>query len=461
MGEIAEYEQRKQKAEEASYFNSAALKMMKVTNDFQSKLKTIPDKEIVDQWGETSAHMKQTIADDPDFKAMRPRAQQKLRLHMDMWQGQSSGEFQRQADVLGSQRRVATLNATIAQFAKSGDEKMMANANAAIDATLKAGDLTPEQADQKRSMLPQLFQTSQADNLIEHAANLAWHKLNEGGFPDIKDEATRISLENKALGRWNANMVKKYQEIRKNQEAGKIYSKKELNDLAAAEELKGSSIKEALDAQGGEIAPEDIKANVSRVHDMILDIPKDASDDERMQHRLNIMASKEYQALPNPIKKQFDGDLKAGKSELPEVHRTQAEEMKRTFEDVVGLVPTGNTNQRAAPFIEGGLKKLETMPVAEIREKFGRHATREQLTKQEARREELARDWYADGQAKYRAWAQSKKGQEATPVDAEAMRVSLGFGTYSSPIGVARDFQDKKIDEATAKKLLAARFDIE
>jgi hypothetical protein len=256
-------------------------------------------------------------------------------------------------------------------------------------------------------------------------------------------------------------MVKKYQEVRKNQEAGHIYTKKELNGLADAEELKGSSIKEALDAQGGEVAPEDIKANVSKVHDMILEMPKDASPEQQEQARLDIISSQEYQHIPNPVKKQFDGDLKAGKSELPEIHRTQAEMMKQTFEQVSGLVPTRSQNIHAAPFIEGGMKKLETMPQADFNAAFRHQGTRQQILQREGRREEAARDWYADAQTQYRSWATSKKGQEAKPAEAEAERVRLGFGTYGTVQDVIRDFQAGKMDSATCKKVGFIRFGIE
>lgn len=460
VGAVAEYEQKKQKAEEIYAYNMTSLGLQKLHTDFLHNVRAQPDTEIVPNWTNAATQWKQNQIEQYGPR-LSPKAKLGLSINLDQGIGEATAKFQVLADQLGSSRRESAAVANWNEFLKSGDPAMSKKAKAALDLAVKAGDMTPEKRDFYVDQIPTVMETYQAKNMIDHAANKAFHKLDEGGFPNIKNETTRAALETEALRRWNTNMVAKYQDVRKQQEAGKVFTKKELSGMADREEIKGSSIKEALDAQGGEIAPEDIKANSSKVKDMILDIPKNADDTDRQQAITDIYSSKEYQALPNRIKKEFDGDLKAGKTQLNEIHKTQAQMMKETFNEVQGLVPTGNRNQRAAPFVEGGLKKVETMDEGTFKAAFGHNVKRKDVMEAETRRENLARQWYANAQDQYYSWAQTQQGAKAKPAEAEAERVRLGFGQYSTPQDIAHDFQGGKIDQNMARQLLAIRFGIQ
>ena len=460
LGLVADYEEHKQKAEENYAFNMVLLSGQKLHADFLSKVKAMPDQEIVNNWHTATGEWRSNQMEQWP-KDMSPEAKQLLNIKMDQFVGTSAAGFQGMADLLAQKRRVGAADALGDEFLKTGDPDNMARAIAAQQNLVRQGDQTQDEMNAKVQTYPQVLDIHQAQNLASQAPNLAFHKMEEGGFKNIKDENVRLSLQGKFYAAWRRDMTIRYQDIRKQQEGGKIYTKKEFTDMADREEIEGSSIKASLDAQGGEVNDEDIKANVSRVHDMILGLPKDGSEEERQIAVAEIFASEAYQALPNRAKKEFDGDLKQGESSLPPLHRTQAAEMKRTFEEVTGLVPTLNTNQRMAPFIEGGIKKIETMPEADLRQAFGRHGTRQQILQREARRETAARAWYGDAQQQYMSWAKTKKGQEATPQEADAERVRLGFGTYGTVLDVVRDFQAGKIDAATCKKIAFVRFGME
>jgi hypothetical protein len=92
---------------------------------------------------------------------------------------------------------------------------------------------------------------------------------------------------------------------------------------------------------------------------------------------------------------------------------------------------------------------------------FGHNVKRKDAMEFEARRENLARQWYANAQDQYYSWAQTQQGAKAKPAEAEAERVRLGFGQYSSPQDIAHDFQSGKVDQSMARQLLAIRFGIE
>jgi len=304
------------------------------------------------------------------------------------------------------------------------------------------------------------LQENQVRNGIQADAQKTLDKIDDGAYDKVPENAL-LALRRQAEVRVATNRKAKYNELRTAQDKGKIYTKKELTEMADRKEIEGSSVKSILDAQGGQIAPEDIKRNLSEVRDMIQKIPVDESEDDRMIQTASIMSSEAYQNLPNHIKGAMDQELKTGKTNLPPLHHTQAEMMRQTFEQVGTLVPTRNQNIRAAPFIEGGLKKLETMSQADFNAAFRHQGTRQQILQREARREEAARDWYADAQTQYYNFARSKAGQQAKPAEAEAERVRLGFGTYGTVQDLVRDFQAGKIDAATCKKVGFIRFGIE
>ena len=456
---VADYEERKRKAEEVYVTNMASLSFQKLQTDYQHQAETMPDEEIVKNWNETASAWKQDTINQYAPK-LSPRAKQALTIFADKGIGSATAGFQEMADLRAHKRRESAAVSNAMEFLKSGNPDKMAQADKALTLAVNAQDMTPEKADYYRSQFPSVLQQNQIRNGIEKNAAKTVHDIDDGKFDKVP-ENTLLSLRRQAEAQWNKNKVAKYQDIRKQQSEGKVFTRDELNKMADADDISGSSIDPILKAQKGDVPDDEVQANISKVHDMILDIPHGASADDRLMATAKIHASKEYQSLPNEVKKDFDESLKEGKTTLPDLHRKQAEMMKRTFEDVSELAPTLNRNIHASPFVSGGLKKIETMSDADFKAAYGHHVKRQDVMKREAAREEQARDWYADAQQQYISWARSPLGQKATPAQAEEERVRLGFGTYSSVLDVVRDFQAGKIDSATCKKIGLIRFGVE
>src|SRR5208282_3787690 len=99
--------------------------------------------------------------------------------------GMATGEFQGIADKLGIKRRVGAGDTNSLKFLQSGDPAKMTNAIAVQQAMVGVKDQSQEEMDAKVKKYPETLEISQAENLIEHAPNLAFHKLHEGDFKNI------------------------------------------------------------------------------------------------------------------------------------------------------------------------------------------------------------------------------------------------------------------------------------
>ena len=429
IGLVQEYEERKRKAEEAGFFNKTSIALMSATSTFRHGIKTIPDAEIVPNWTTASAAVKQTQLEDPGFQKMSPKAQRELRMQLDKWQGQSTGEFQLAADRLGSQRRHATAIAASREFLKSGDPALVRNAETSLDAAVRVGDMTAEQADFYKAQFPGILQANQIRNGIDANAVNTLHAIDDGKFPDVTPN-TLLSLRRQAEAQVNRNKVGAYQDIRAQQAKGRIYTKQELTDMADSEKIEGSSIDAILKAQKGDVTEDENLAAASRVHDAILDIPRNASPDQRLDSVVKIHGSKDYQSLTEQQKKDFDGALKPEKeSGMQPIHRTQLAMMKEDF---------GEIDRRAR------------MDPKDFRNKYGRRETQPNL--------DDVRLKYAKAQQEYIDWASSPKGQKATPEEATAERERLGYGRYQTKEDVRAALQAGKINRETAKQILAEQF---
>ena len=67
---------------------------------------------------------------------------------------------------------------------------------------------------------------------------------------------------------------------------------------------------------------------------------------------------------------------------------------------------------------------------------------------------------YATAAKEYNEWSRTKKGQEATPQQADDERERLGFGRYSSTADVYAAVKAGKLDRGTAKGILLRQFGI-
>ncbi len=183
MGVVSDYEQRKQKAEEAAGFNAASITLNKATADYQHNLKMMPDKDIVPQWQQTSQKVKDDLLKTTE--GWSGPAKRKFSQTLDTWQSDSTIQFQVAGDHLASQRRKATAIAASQEFLQTGDESLMGNAKAALTTAKNAGDMTQAEYDQHVSALTRGLQTNQILNGIESDPVATLRDIDAGEFKDV------------------------------------------------------------------------------------------------------------------------------------------------------------------------------------------------------------------------------------------------------------------------------------
>ena len=314
---------------------------------------------------------------------------------------------------------------------KSGDEEVLPRAEAALKLAVKAGDMTQDKMNSYVDRFPGVLQENQIRNGIVHNAVATRDGIDDGKYPDVPP-TSRDALRKEAEAKINKDQIASYKDIRRQQSEGKLFTRKELNDMADAEKISGTSIDEILKAQKGEIGEQDNAVAASKVHDAILDIPTNATPVQRLDAVVKIHGSKDYQSLTEQQKKDFDGALKPEKEPGNPIHRTQMEMMKKAFED---------------------REKQSEMAPADYRAKYGH--------KLKQPNEESERIRYARAQQSYVDWTKTKKGAEATPDEASAERERLGFGEYHTAEDVKAALKAGKIERSMAKQILAGQFGIE
>ena len=202
---IEGYELRKRKAEEVYAHNMASLSLQKMTGDFRSKIKTMPDQEIVPTWEKQAQAWKDSQLSQYGA-TMTPRTKKNFGMMLDMGVGDARIEFQVQADKLGSQRRESAARANFEEFVKTGDPAMAEKAKTAINLAVRAGDMTPEMQSELIAQIPQRLAVAQAGTMIQHAPGVALQKLAAGDWPEIKDEKVRSQMETLAKNQQNDNL---------------------------------------------------------------------------------------------------------------------------------------------------------------------------------------------------------------------------------------------------------------
>jgi hypothetical protein len=436
LGIVQEYEERKRHAEEAAFNSRSAMVMLNATTANSATLKKQDDQQIVDNWTKTSAAVKQTLKDDPDFAKMSPRAQAKLKAKMDIWQGKSTSLFQEKADMLGSKRRARTAIGAKNAFAKTGDDKFKTNAIAALDAQHKAGDLTNEQYNDQVAGLDSDFERGKILNGIDANAYATLQKINAGGYKHIS-ETEMNTLKNAAEKQ--VNFVQKTtgdeaiaDYVRTNIPA----DPKTLQDKVKAGTLTGDFVKSynaMVSRKGLDEARDQQSLLLMEAHD--LDVG--ASDNPEKDIRaIRDDAAKLPPTLQRPIVTYLDQKMKQaqrqGTSEETPVVKTQLELMKQTFDK---------------------RQQMGELDKADFRSKYGSKVPQPVVEAERLR--------YAKAQQQFLEWSQSPKGTKAGPEEAAAERERLGFGQYQSKYDVVASFQAGRIDASTTRTILASQFGIQ
>ncbi len=157
-GSLVDYEKRKQKSEEAYFFNKTFINLDKTTSTFARQMKGMNDQQIVPTWQGVAQQAQAGIKDDPEYQQMSKPAQDRLQLHLSRWQADSTSGFQQDADVRASTRRWSTALAAMNQSLNT-DPTNLDRATAILKA--QKADAPPGQYDHMVSQLPAMAEVHQ------------------------------------------------------------------------------------------------------------------------------------------------------------------------------------------------------------------------------------------------------------------------------------------------------------
>ena len=461
MSVVAEYEMRKQKAEETATFNSTSIKMLNATTAFAHTLKTQDDQKIVENWTQTSGGLRDIIKDDPSYKNMRPVAQRKLDAKIGLWQADSTASFQGIADKMGSQRRAQTAIQAKRAFAKTGEDRFKNNAVAALDAQRRAGDLTPQAYDDEIATMDEEFEKNQILNGIDNDPYATLQKINAGGYKNVA-EVDLNQLRNTAERQTNfiqrstggdlindfstTGIPKTAEELKQLKNVGKITGEfvRNYNAMVERRDYKIAEDKQALllnDLRDANLADSDNpEKDVRQITDEAASLPP------QLQKAIHNVA---------------DSRLKeVRKGQEKNLHSTQLDLMRQSYEESTGrILISPRTDTEPARRAES-LDWIKSMDDKKFEAEFGEDADRDEVMKTAGNYLKSEKLRYAKAQKDYVSWSQTKKGQEASPQEAADERERLGFGRYTSTDDVAASYKAQKIDRATAKEILHRQFGI-
>lgn len=122
--QIADYEHRKQQANEAAFFTKSFITWDKTTASFAKAAKGLDPQDIVPQWSDQVAALKNQTQDDPEYARMTKAAQNKLNDHFEQVTAGATAGFQMESDVRQSAQRWSTALAGVNQSLTTDPENM-------------------------------------------------------------------------------------------------------------------------------------------------------------------------------------------------------------------------------------------------------------------------------------------------------------------------------------------------
>ena len=461
LGVVADYEMRKRKAEETAFFTKSSVVMLNTFTDGLHTLKKQPDDQIVPNWVQRTQATKDTIKNDADFAKMSPAAQRKLLLQIDSWAGESTATMQKQADLLGSDRRAKTAIQAKKAYAKTGDDAYKKNALAALDAQNKAGDLSDDAYKDEVASLDSDFERNKILNGIDADPYATLKDINAGKFKDVSEQELG-TLRNQAekqvafVQRSTASDL-----INDFQMTNQPKDKAELQQLVKTGKVTGEFVKNygaMVEHRDHEQAVNNQALILNKLRDMDL---SNSDNPEKDVRKIIDEAASLPPALQKEIHAVADSRIKAAqKGQATEIHAQQLEEMRAAHEQSMGrilITPASDTEPaRRAESVES----IERMDDEKFFANFGDNVTRAQVLKTAKEFEASEKLRYANAQKAFINWTKTKKGAEATPQQAADERERLGFGRYSSTADVAASFKAGKIDVGTAKEILHRQFGV-
>jgi hypothetical protein len=434
LGVVAEYEEKKRKAEEAYVFNSSSLSFQKMHTEFLHNVKKTPDEQIVPDWTAATQAWRQSQLDQYG-KKLSNRAMASFQQNIDSAIGGSTAKFQVVADQLGTQRREGAAVANWNEFLKTGDPAMAAKAEGALRLAVNAGDMTQDKMDFYTSQIKPVLQENQILNGIDHDPFQTLKGIKDGKYPDVPENKLS-TLRNTAEKQVDYNQRTTSADL--TNEFGMTNVPKtdrELQDLKKAGKITGTYV-ENYKKMVARSEYKDAENNQALMLNKMRDLDLSDSDNPEKDVR---QITDEAASLPPQLQKEIhalgDSKLKAAKKgestvEQP-IHKTQLDLMRNTFDE------------------RQGMAKLSK---ADFRSKYG-HAAMQPDAESERLR-------YAKAQKAYIDWSHTKKGAEATPEMASAERERLGFGEYKSATDVKMALKAGRLDRGLAKEILASEFGI-
>jgi len=392
VGAIADYEENKQKAEENYVQNASTLSFHKMAQDFRDQInKGMPDDQIVPNWENQVQEWKsQQLSLYGDKLTPQSRA-----FMENAWnQGAIStrGEFQLVAEHKAIQRRRGALHALGREFENSGDEQQGEMYGAALDRSAEFGDISEEERDVKKAMIPQRVQTAQALHGInsDQLTTLdTLKKLQGDGFPQIKDENERrrlISFAQTKIRSNQGNYVETLSDKMSNSPTQTL-PQKEIDD-ARDNQLITARAWRSLTYRNKRVDNNVDKNQAALIESDLIDsdFVKAENRDSLLAEYKDRIASIHSPQLRNQIKirlmnKYGAAEKQMASDEKPEI-QTQLTAMKQDFDSGTAFVPMTQGKPASSGFftdtpaeppkhVLGGIKAIEKMSDDDFKANFG------------------------------------------------------------------------------------------
>jgi hypothetical protein len=457
LGVVAEYEEKKRKAEEAYVFNSSSLSFQKMHTEFLHNVKKTPDEQIVPDWTAATQAWRQSQLDQYG-KKLSNRAMASFQQNIDSAIGGSTAKFQVVADQLGTQRREGAAVANWNEFLKTGDPAMADKAKGALRLAVNAGDMTQDKMDFYTSQIKPVLQENQILNGIDHDPFQTLQGIKDGKYPDVPENKLS-TLRNTAEKQVDYNQRTTSADLTNDFGMTNVpKTDKELQDLKKTGKITGTYV-ENYKKMVARSEYKDAENNQALMLNKMRDLDLSDSDNPEKDVR---QITDEAASLPPQLQKEIhtlaDSKIKAAKTAQEKtIHSDQLDLMSEAHNESVGRIPisprTDTEPARRATSVEDMEKMDDDKFAAEFPGADRDAATKD--AKEYVKSENLR---YAKAQKSYVTWSHTKKGAEATPEQAAAERERLGFGRYKTTDDVTAAYKAGKIDRGTAKEVLLRQF---
>ena len=391
---IADYEDKKQVAEESYVANTTAASFQKFTQDFRQRTINMSDEQIVPQWEQESQAWLQTQKDQYGQKLTR-QTQAQLYNAWDKGLISARGEFQTVADSKARMRYVGAVDALGSAFVQNANPATAAIYKDAIQKAVAAGYYDKDRGKEKIAEIPQKIDVQKVLTGINSNAYETYQGLKSGEFKDITNENIRRQLMNDAFKTFNddqrVNGNDIYEQISLNKDPNKWPSDKDIDLGVKTGKLAARTAQSLKDLKAGKIYDYS-SARADALKGVVDSL--DFSNTTDTAEKLNNISA-ELNKLPPDLR---DGVNKY----LAKTEKTYQEPIKKDVRDYA-----------AKMYSKGNFRPLEMQEVpgdvVEISKYFGLIKEKKQLTKKELGQPTEDTYWQQTANAQTQAQALSNK----------------------------------------------------